>query len=509
VSDASSYHVGQLSGDGRWRWDGTAWKPVSNPLALPRWINLKLRSRATWVTVAGAVLVGLLTDQAFRAGTFGLAASITASAGALMLATVGGVKRLESRLMLAAAAVFAVWFTLRASPWLLWPDLLIGVALLGLAASLGGRGSLFDLGIAELLARAVHASIHMSAGAAFVARPIVAARDRYRNVTPLARGLLIAAPIAAVLGGLLASADPVFASFFTLNIDAGQLVVDGLFIAFGLLVMAGLFRLAASEPVGRIDGPAWRLGAAEALTVLVVLDAVFAAFALAQVLAATGAADASLRSAGVTYSEYARSGFFQLLWVSGITLAVLVLFSRITGLSQRASKVTFTVLAETAIALTLMVVAVAFNRLSLYEQAYGFSMLRLYSHIFAVWVGVVYVLLALDLLGVMPQRRWFVGAVGATAMTMLLALNVINPEALVVTLNVDHAKSAHKIDASYLQELSSDATPALLGSRAALDPALREQVNKVACTGSPHYSASLAAFNWAEAQAAAARRANC
>jgi hypothetical protein len=245
------------------------------------------------------------------------------------------------------------------------------------------------------------------------------------------------------------------------------------------------------------------------LTVLVVLDAVFAAFALAQVLAATGAADASLRSAGVTYSEYARSGFFQLLWVSGITLAVLVLFSRITGLSQRASKVTFTVLAETAIALTLMVVAVAFNRLSLYEQAYGFSMLRLYSHIFAVWVGVVYVLLALDLLGVMPQRRWFVGAVGATAMTMLLALNVINPEALVVTLNVDHAKSAHKIDASYLQELSSDATPALLGSRAALDPALREQVNKVACTGPRQYSASLAAFNWAEAQAAAARRANC
>jgi hypothetical protein len=94
-------------------------------------------------------------------------------------------------------------------------------------------------------------------------------------------------------------------------------------------------------------------------------------------------------------------------------------------------------------------------------------------------------------------------------MTMLLALNVINPEALVVNLNVDHAKSAHKIDASYLQELSSDATPALLASGVGLDPALREQVNKVACTGPRQYSASLAAFNRADAAAAAARRASC
>ena len=493
MSDTSSYHVGQLL----------------QPESLPAWINLKLKSHASWATVVCAVLIGLLADQALRVGSFGLAASITAGAGALMLATVGGLKRLESRMMIGAAAAFAVWFTFRASPWLLWPDLLVGVTLLGLAASLGTRGSIFELGTAELVARAVHGSVQVAAGASYIARPIIEARRRYRTITPFARGLVIAAPIAALLGGLLASADPVFASFFNLNVDFGQLALDGVFFLFGLFVMAGLFRLTGSEPVDRVDGPAWRLGAAEALTVLVVLDAVFAVFAFAQVLAATGAANESLRSAGVTYSEYARSGFFQLLWVSGITLVVLVLFSRISGLSQRASKVTFVLLAETAIALTLMIVVIAFNRLSLYEQAYGFSMLRLYSHIFAAWIGVVYLLLALDLLGVMRQRRWFVGAVGVTAAAMLLALNVINPEALVVTLNVDHAKTAHKIDASYLQELSSDATPALLASRAALDPMLWEQVKKVACTGPRQYSASLAAFNWADARAISARRVKC
>ncbi|TMB44427.1 MAG: DUF4173 domain-containing protein, partial [Chloroflexi bacterium] len=92
---------------------------------------------------------------------------------------------------------------------------------------------------------------------------------------------------------------------------------------------------------------------------------------------------------------------------------------------------------------------------------------------------------------------------------LLLALNFVNPEAIVVGLNTSHAQSAHKIDAAYMSELSSDATPALLASRGQLDPSLRQNVDRVACVGKRSYALSLAAFNWSEAQAAAARRASC
>ncbi|TMC82998.1 MAG: DUF4173 domain-containing protein [Chloroflexi bacterium] len=286
-------------------------------------------------------------------------------------------------------------------------------------------------------------------------------------------------------------------------------LLDVLLIAFGSLCAAGLLRLAASEPVDRVDGPAWRLGGTEALVVLAILDAVFAAFAIAQVLAATGAAADTLRSAGVIYADYARSGFFQLLWVSGITLAVLFLFSRISRLSRRRNALAFMVLAESAIALTLMVDVVAFRRLSLYEEAYGFTMLRLYSHVFAVWVAVVFLLLAVDFLGLWSRRRWFVGATIASALIVLLGLNFINPEALVVAFNTNHAQIAHKIDGEYLTQLSSDATPALLASRASLDQALRSQVDHAGCSGQRTYSAPPAAFNWSDAQAAAARRTGC
>jgi hypothetical protein len=308
---------------------------------------------------------------------------------------------------------------------------------------------------------------------------------------------------------MLASADPVFASFFNLNFDLGQLVRDAFFVLVGSLTLAGLLRLAAAEPVSRVDGPVWRLGSIEGLVVLAVLDAVFAAFAIAQAIAATGAAGATLRAAGMTYADYARSGFFQLLWVAGITAIVLILFSRITSLTQPNTKRAFLVLGQVGIGLTLLIVFVAFQRLSLYEEVYGFTMLRLYSHIFAVWIAVVFVLLAADMAGLFRQRRWFVGATSITAMAVLLSLNLVNPEAAVVALNIDHARSAHKIDAQYFAELSSDATPALLASLSQVDAALRGDITRVACAGSKTYSVNPAAFNWSAAEAASARNRSC
>jgi hypothetical protein len=506
VADVTPARMGQLSPDGRWRWDGMAWQPV---LPNPTWLNTALRSRATWATVVAVVLVGLLTDQWLRTGTFGIAASLTFLFAAVALVTFGRVERLEPKLLVTAAAVLAGAFALRASPWLLWPDLVAVVFLLGAAASIAARGSVFDLGAAEVLARSFHGTVHLLAGTAFVARPVISVRGRVASVVPVARGVLIALPIAAILAALLASADPVFASFFNLNIDVGQLILDVCFVAVGSLCAAGLLRLVAAEPVERVDGPTWRLGATEALVVLVILDAVFTAFAIAQVLAATGAAADTLRNAGVTYSDYARSGFFQLLWVSGITLAVLILFSRISAFKERRSQLAFLVLAEFAVALTLMIDVVAFRRLSLYEEAYGFTMLRLYSHVFAVWVGVVFLLLAADFMGLWRSRRWFMGAAATTGLVVLLGLNLGNPEAIVVAFNTNHAQATHKIDSEYLSELSSDATPALLESRAQLEPALRDQVTATACAGARTYSPAPAAYNWADAGAAEARRSSC
>ncbi|HEY8815383.1 MAG TPA: DUF4173 domain-containing protein [Candidatus Dormibacteraeota bacterium] len=512
MSDDTAVPIGRLSADKRWRWDGTTWRPATDGVGtapVPAWMSLKLRSGATWTTVVAVLVVGLIADQFLRAGTVGIGASLTFAAAAAALIFAGRIMRLEARLLAAAAVLFGTWLSLRASPWLLVPDIGAAIVLLGVAASVAMRGSVLDLGIAEGLARGFSTALHGIAGAEFIARPITRSSSRISALAPVMRGLVIAIPIAVVLAVLLASADPIFASFFSLSFDFGRLALDVVFVLVGSLVMAGLLRLAAAEAIDRVDGPTWRLGTTEAVVVLAVLNSIFAAFAIAQAIAASGTGADTLRSAGITYADYARSGFFQLLWVAGIALVVLVLFSRVTGFAHRAARITFLALAEGAIALTLLIVLVASERLTLYEDAYGFTMLRLYSHVFAGLIAVVFLLLAADLAGFLPRRRWFVGASAICGLALLVGLNVANPEAIVVGLNIDRANQTHTIDAQYFAELSSDATSALLTARSNLDPALWPDVEGVACSGPRTYSPYPAAFNWADADAARARHEAC
>src|SRR5262245_13732493 len=232
VSDATPAHIGQLSTDGRWRWDGTAWQPVY-AAPPPVWATARIRGRATWAGLVTALLVGILADQALRNAAIGLAASLTFIAGAAALVTIGLLRHTESRLLVGAAALLACFFTLRASPWLLWPDLIGAVVLLGAAASFAVRGSIADVGAAEMMARSFQAAVQVMAGVGYVSRPAIDARARVSHAAPLIRGVLIAIPIAALLAGLLASADAVFASFFKLNIDVGPLVTDVLLVAGG------------------------------------------------------------------------------------------------------------------------------------------------------------------------------------------------------------------------------------------------------------------------------------
>src|SRR5260370_6551678 len=123
-ADVPPAHVGQLSRDGRFRWDGVQWLPVvSNPP--PVWATPRIRSSASAAALGSALLIGLVTDQWLRTGAFGIGASLTFVLGALVVVWIGGLERFESRALVARAAVFACWFTLRASPWLPAPDLLV------------------------------------------------------------------------------------------------------------------------------------------------------------------------------------------------------------------------------------------------------------------------------------------------------------------------------------------------------------------------------------------------
>lgn len=460
--------------------------------------------------LAGVAAAAVASDLFGHRGP-GLSASLLVVTLTVALAASGRVRNTAAVAAALGAPVFGVLLTVRLSPPLVLLNLAAAVALLGLAASTARGGDLLDLTVPDLARRALLAAGHGVAAPGFLfggdgpLRPPAGDR-RWGGV---ARGALLAAPVVLVLGLLLGAADPVFASWFTVEADAEDLIAHGVLLVVGAWGAAALLRLASAVPPPPLATPAPRLGFVEALVVLGSLVGLYAAFAAAQVVAALGGADHVLRTAGLTYADYARQGFFQLLAVAAITLVVLLAVRACADLSTPARRRRFVVLAEVAVALTLVIVGVALARLRLYEHAYGLTLSRLFAVAFAVWVGMVFVLLAVSLTGAGGRRRWLVPAALLAGLATVLALDLADPEALVVRRNVETWQRTGRLDAAYLAGLSDDAVPAVEDALDRLDAPTAEQLRAAVCATAPPDDRGLLGYSLAASRAAGARDRMC
>lgn len=472
------------------------------------------------VVIAAA---GIGVDASVRSG-------VTSITGALLVALVAGgilgtgrVANRRAQPALVAAPLFGMWLAIRQAEWLIAFDVLAAGSLLVLGASWSRAGDPRDLTIPGLIGRAAYAITHAALAPGFVRSGFRRRRPRARGqANGVLRGVALATPVVIVVALLLRSADPVFASIVRLPgfaTNASDLVAHSILLVVGAWGAAGLLRLASAEPFDAETGAeattrenqrnrVGQLGTTEATTVLSGLVAVFALFAATQVAATLGGDDFVRRTAGVSYADYARNGFFQLLAVAVVTLAVL-LAVRATVTLTHSDRRRFVVLAEVAVVLTLVVVAGAVRRLWLYEQAYGLTTLRLCSLLFALWIGATFVLLGLSMADTRSTRSWFVPASIAAALTGLLVLNAANPEAIIVRRNVDRFAGTDTLDIPHLLALSDDAVPELVSALPRLSPEQAEVVKAAVCAGERRSADGPLAYNGARAAAIEARNSIC
>jgi hypothetical protein len=457
--------------------------------------------RLLWLALG----VGLLCDLALRSGvaSLGGALFVLGTSGALLAS--GRLRTPTSQVLVAAAPLFGSWLALRTSEWLLPLDLLAAAGLLVLGASLSTGGSFFDLSVPELVQRFGVAALHGCSAPAFlhpVARTVGERARRHGATVPALRGVALAVPVLAVLGGLLASADAVFASIFRVDVASGDLVLHLFLIGLGAWALLGLLRGASGEPVAERAALHAKVGATEVTVLLGSIAVLFALFTASQALALAGGARHVLDTSGLTYAEYARSGFFQLLWVAGLTVALLLgLRPFVSG--DEGARTRFRVLGLLVVALTLVIVAAAVRRLGLYQEAFGLTMLRLYCTVFALWVGALIVGVGLVIHGVRADRQWLPGAATVAGLVALFGLNLVNPEALVARHNLDRLAGGREVDAEYLAEgLSIDAVPMIVEHLPALDPATQEEL--LARIGCPERGHGWAGWNASRSAAAGA-----
>lgn len=437
--------------------------PLTQTTAPPtppeQWLTFFRSEIAAPPTVALLVAflgAGIVFDFAVRRGPATLAFALCELVG---VGIVLGSRRFPNRQAQAAAAAvlpFAACLVARTSPWLVLPNVISGTGLLLLSAVLAQGGSIWELSVPRVVVRAAQAAVQPLLTPAFLIGSLRGEHRDRRRVGAFLRGIAIAVPLVVLLGALLASADAVFASIF--EFDVGTWISHAALIGVGTIGMGALIRLASvrSPQPPSIEGK--RLGVTEWTIVLGALDLLFAVFAVARLLAMSEGGRRVIESAGLTYAEYARSGFFQLLAATAIAVAALAALRAAAAKGEHERR--FRLLGLLAVILTLAIVVSAFHRLVLYEDAFGLTMLRLYSHTAIVWVGLVLVLLGIVFL-TRPQRPWLTPAAGLTALVLLLALNVMNPEAFVAKHNLADEHRSAKFDPIYLRELGDDAIPTI------------------------------------------------
>ncbi|MGI5216817.1 DUF4153 domain-containing protein [Nocardia sp. CA-290969] len=189
------------------------------------------------------------------------------------------------------------------------------------------------------------------------------------------------------------------------------------------------------------------------------LTVVFALFLGAQLVALFGGDDYVQRTAGLTYAEYARGGFWQLSAVTVLTLAVILPVLHRATRETATDRLWLRGLLCAISALTLVMIASALGRMWTYQQAYGFTVLRLLVGTCELWLGVVYVLVIVAVLRL--ETTWLPRTAVATAVAALLVLAAINPEGLVAGENIDRWQRGENLDVDYLAGLSADIVPAI------------------------------------------------
>jgi len=308
------------------------------------------RTTATRALI-GAIVIGVVAQAVLFRVALGinvllLTAAVLASGYVIarLAGRTDGLDPLDAWLPI-AALVLAGMIGLRSDPTLVFLDAATAATLLGASmAALGGasvtrRSALAITVLGTLVLGWMCVGILRVSAAA--RRPVDAPGWRSRmpaRAAPIARGLFIALPVLLVFVVLFASADAIFATFagnlFDWHVDLGELPIR---IALAFVVawpVAGLLAVgvgaaeidrrtpapvpvpqslgaAAAEPLPTFRG----LGVIEAVTILVAVDVLFALFVVLQLAYLFGGLD-TMAAGGITYANYARGGFFQLVAVT-------------------------------------------------------------------------------------------------------------------------------------------------------------------------------------------------
>jgi len=193
-------------------------------------------------------------------------------------------------------------------------------------------------------------------------------------------GIAIAIPLLIVILALMISADQVFATFFDNLLDtSGEFNWVRFFghittVAIAMVFAAGYVYKAKFLAQSDVRFKPFNLDKIIALAFLLAINLLFLAFCYIQ-LAYLFMGGVGTLPPGVVFAEYAREGFFQLLFLTIINFSVIIFFLQVYSHHARTGIIRLMLVLLTVF--TGVLIASSFYRMNMYMQVFGFTPLRM------------------------------------------------------------------------------------------------------------------------------------
>lgn len=162
---------------------------------------------------------------------------------------------------------------------------------------------------------------------------------------------------------------------------------------------------------------------------------------------------------GMTYAEYARSGFFELCAVAVINMIVIILLATFTKKKENGKKtLPLKIYSVVMSCFTLLLIAVAMSKMIMYINAYGLTRLRVFTSWFMILLAFAFIFVIVKQIS---EKFNYFGCLAAVFAVLFGALCFCDVDGRIAEYNVGAYISGktEKIDMLQLGNLSDSAIP--------------------------------------------------
>ena len=164
-------------------------------------------------------------------------------------------------------------------------------------------------------------------------------------------------------------------------------------------------------------------------------------------------------SMNISYAEYAREGFFQLMIVSFINLIIILVSKSIEKKQDKKSKKYIKIMNLIMVFLTFIIIISSFIRMHMYETEFGYTLLRLLVY-FSLITEII--LLIPTIIYIINSKFNIVKYYIIILITMYITINFINIDYIIAYRNIKRYYETNDIDIYYLMNNHTDDIPLLI-----------------------------------------------